>query len=319
MKKYSRINEKERCLIEAGIKTRKSIREIGRMIGRPAKTVSAEIKRHGGKIGYYAVKADFCAREGKLHRRGRSKIEDDGELKKYVIEKIIEGWSPDVIAATWNAQKKKTTITRETIYVWIYKYKQDLICFLPRKKKKRGGIKTRKNKGKIKDRTSIHVRSDEINKRERLGDYEFDTVYQKGYQSQNFVTAVERKSRMVTIKKNNSKHADNTIELVLEIQKKAIIPMKTATFDNGLEFARHMLLNIPTYFCDPGCPYQKGAIENVNGIIRRHIDYRLNPDLISQEMLDAVAHKINSTPRKILGYLTPYQAAEKYKNMEKTL
>lgn len=48
MKKHSKLSEKERCLIEAGIKTRKSIREIGRMIGRPAKTVSnanSRIKR----------------------------------------------------------------------------------------------------------------------------------------------------------------------------------------------------------------------------------------------------------------------------------
>ena len=318
MEKYSKLSEKERCLIEAGIKVRKSIREIGRMIGRPAKTVSLEIKRHGGKIGYYAAKAQFCAEKAKGHRKGCSKIEEHTELKNYIIASVKEGWSPDVIAAKWEEQNKEIKITRETIYAWIYNYNQELIQFLGRKKKKRGGIKSRKNKGKIKDRTSIHVRSDDINNRERLGDYEFDTVYQKGYQSQNFVTAVERKSRLITIKKNESKHADNTIKLLLEIQKEVIIPIKTATFDNGLEFARHKMLNIQTYFCDPGCPYQKGAIENVNGIIRRHIDYRMNPDLITQEMLNAVAHKINSTPRKILGYLTPYQAAEKYKNMEKT-
>jgi len=61
MKKYSKLSKKKRCLIESGIKSRKSLREIGRMIDRPAKKVSAEIKRHGGKIGYYAAKAQFCA------------------------------------------------------------------------------------------------------------------------------------------------------------------------------------------------------------------------------------------------------------------
>ena len=319
MKKHIKLSEKERCLIEAGIKTRKSLREIGKWIDRPAKTVWAEIKGNGGKIGYYAVKAQFCSEKAKGHRKGSSKIEEDEALRSYIIEKMKESWSPDVIAATWNEKDKDIKITRETIYVWIYKHKQDLILYLGRKKKKRGGVKSRKNKGKIKDRLSIHARSDDINNRERLGDYEFDTAYQKGYQSQNFVTAVERKTRLMNIKKNESKHADGTINILLRMQKEAIIPMKTATFDNGLEFARHKMLNIPTYFCDPGSPYQKGAIENINGIIRRHIDYRLNPDLITQKMLDAVAHKINSIPRKILGYLTPYQAAEKYKKMEKTL
>ena len=72
MNKYTRLTHKDRCLIEYGIRSRKSIRGIGLLIGRPAKTVSEEIKRNGGLIGYYAKQAHYD--RNKSNRTGYSKV-----------------------------------------------------------------------------------------------------------------------------------------------------------------------------------------------------------------------------------------------------
>ena len=85
----------------------------------------------------------------------------------------------------------------------------------------------------------------------------------------------------------------------------------TMTFDNGSEFTNHSDLSIDTYFCDPGSPWQKGSIENVNGILRRYIDYRMDANLVTQDMLDSVANAINNKPRKVLKFLTPNEQFEK--------
>ena len=51
--------------------------------------------------------------------------------------------------------------------------------------------------------------------------------------------------------------------------------IKTITTDNGLEFAAHEMisksLGVPVYFAGPYSSWQKGAIENANGLIRQYI------------------------------------------------
>ena len=83
--------------------------------------------------------------------------------------------------------------------------------------------------------------------------------------------------------------------------------MLSCTFDNGTEFSAHYELKKPTYFCDPHSPWQKGSVENMNGLLRKYIPFSLDPKLITQEYLDYVAYLINTTPRKILGFSTPME------------
>lgn len=302
MKHYTRLSKQERCLIEIGIRSRKSMRAVALMIGRPPKTVSLEIHRNGGYLGYYSAKAHYD--QTKSNRKGYSKIDANPELAQYIHSKIIEGWSPEIIAGKWNKENPALKISHETIYVWIYNQDNELYLNLPRKKKKRG-LKPQRNKSKIPNRVSIHQRPKNINNRSEIGHYEADLVFQQGNKSQNILSIVERKSRMILLRKNQSKHSDIVIGGLKDIQSKAEYHMNTITFDNGFEFSNHSELGIDTYFCDPGSPWQKGAIENVNGILRRYIDYRIDANEIDQAMLNSVAEKINNKPRKILGFLTP--------------
>jgi IS30 family transposase len=305
MNYYSRITKQERCLIEMGIRAGNSRRSIAVKIGRPTKTVSEEIQRNGGYLRYYAAKAHY--ERTKSNRIGYSKIDSNPLLAKYIRRKLIEKWSPEVIAGRWKKENVGSKITHESIYRWIYKQNDDLYLSLPRKKKKRG-LKPQRNKLKIPNRTSIHQRPVNINDRSEVGHYESDLVFQQGNKSQNILSIVERKSRMIMLKKNQSKHSEVVIGALKDIKSKSEYAIKTVTFDNGSEFANHSDLGIDTYFCDPGSPWQKGGIENVNGIVRQYIDYRIDANDINQQMLDSVANMINNKPRKILGFLTPNEA-----------
>lgn len=86
---------------------------------------------------------------------------------------------------------------------------------------------------------------------------------------------------------------------------------QSITFDNGSEFTNHEILNkkyaVKTYFCDAHSPWQKGGVENANGIIRRFIPKGYKNKEPSAEEVQKIIKHINNTPRKSLGYKTPHE------------
>ena len=108
---------------------------------------------------------------------------------------------------------------------------------------------------------------------------------------------------MVFLGKNVSKKSELVIA---KIRQKIGDVAHTLTLDNGTEFALHHTLDLPTYFCAPGAPWQKGSVENMNGLLRRYIPFSTPPETITQEMLDQIACMYNMRPRKILNFLTPF-------------
>ena len=87
---------------------------------------------------------------------------------------------------------------------------------------------------------------------------------------------------------------------------------KSVTFDNDTAFARHGLLrsmrNMTTWFCDAYASWQKGGIENANGRLRRYLPRDTDLDRVSDEEIQDIVLNANLTPRKCLGYRTPFQA-----------
>jgi IS30 family transposase len=90
---------------------------------------------------------------------------------------------------------------------------------------------------------------------------------------------------------------------------------RTITYDNGLENALHELSNdelgTTSYFCKPYHSWEKGSIENRNGILRRYFPKKHNWALTTQKKLDKVLNKINSTPMKCLGFKSPSEVFAK--------
>jgi IS30 family transposase len=303
---YTQLKEVERVRIFDCLRQGMSIRSTADRIGRDKSTVSRELKRNSDHIGYLYPKDAQKQTDIKKARHG-TKIDRNNELKKYVLEKLNERWSPVIIAGRWTVKNPQKSISAEAIYQFVYHPKnkaQELWKLLPRKKRRRGVIRKQRSTGGILHRVSIHQRPTEIGTREQFGHYEADLMFNKGSQSENILTLVERKSRMVTFVKHESKQSEPIIESIK--QKIGAIAL-TCTFDNGKEFALHHTLGIPTFFCDPGSPWQKGSVENMNGIGREFCPFPMDPKSITQEYLDQATDTLNNRPRKILNFLTPYE------------
>ena len=309
MGQYTQLQELERVRIYEGLKQGWSLSMIAQGIGRDKSTVSREIRRNSDHIGYLYPRD---AQKMTVDRKARhgSKIERNSNLREYVMKMLRLDWSPSLIAGCWNKEHPDQTICTEAIYQYIYKPKHkklELWKLLNKRKKKRGLIRKTRSKEKIQNRVSIHSRPEAINARQEFGHYEGDLFFNKGSMSANVLVAQERVSRRVVLIKQDSKQSTPTISAL----KKAIgSHAKSCTFDNGLEFAEHLVLAILTFFCDAYSPWQKGSVENVIKLVREHIPFDTNPDDVTQELLNNVADKLNNRPRKILGFLTPNEVFE---------
>ena len=123
----------------------------------------------------------------------------------------------------------------------------------------------------------------------------------------------ERKSRFTIIARLKSKNARDTAKVIMEIFRQLDPALRRSiTFDNGTEFARHSLLKeamgMATWFCDAYASWQKGAVENMNGRLRRDLPRRLDIDKMNDEDFADINLMHNLTPRKCLGFKTPAQA-----------
>lgn len=313
MDKYIQLSYQERRYIYIGKCEGKSAGRIAKDLGRDKTTITRELKRNGDHIGYlYAGEAQKRTEQRK--NRNVSKIGKDPDLRAYIIAKLVERWSPKAIAGRWRLEHPGHTLCAETIYQWIYSKegKSLNLCKLLIRRHKKRGFKRRIVASSIKSRESIHRRPEEINKRKKFGDWEFDLAFNKGSQSKNVCTGIERVTRTTIIISNSNKCTGTVISNMIKEITKTKLPVNSITFDNGTEFTDHerlLALGIQTYFCDPGSPWQKGSIENLNGVMRRQLPFNMPADKITESKVQEVVRKLNDMPRAILGFKTPNEVA----------
>lgn len=308
-KGYKHVSRFERDEIYRLLKGGKSQEEIAKILGRSPSAISREINRNSDEnLGYLPDTADKKARRRRQPTGG--KINNNKQLRDYICDSLAMGWSPEQISGRMKQEKQPFYCCHETIYQFIYSpaaKENSLFQHLCKAKSRRGRKFARKaRKTPIPNRISINKRPREVDKRKQIGHWEGDLVI---YQKQNIISLVERKSRYSMIIKNQSKHKDSTMKNLKS--KFGLLPeklRKSVTFDNGGEFAAHEQLReigCDTYFCDPYASWQKGAVENMNGRIRRFLPKSTNLDQYSDKDIDNIQWIINNTPRKILGYKTP--------------
>jgi IS30 family transposase len=297
----------------------KSLRCIAGLLERSPATISRELKRNSKASkkwsgGYDPQRAQQLML--RRHARGRAhKLERQPELRKQVLQRLAQGWSPEQIAGRMAQGPGSDRISHESIYRYIYwrswSFKETLHRWLPRQKYRRGKRlpNGRWSTASMVDRVSIHDRPAVVESRTRSGDWEADLMsFSKP--GQFLLVVQERRSRRALLLRQKARTAqsvaDNLSALVEAMPARACQSM---TFDNGPEFSKHYLLGrrfgIQTWFCDTHSPWQKGGIENAIGRLRRQLPRTTDLDALPAHRLTLCLQRYNDTPRKCLGFKTP--------------
>lgn len=304
MQSYTHFTLTERENLRIMLNEGKSIRQIASTLGRNPSSVSRELSRNKTKNGYNA----WYSTSMYIYRRKKSKknkrFEVDKELINFVKDCLFKYWSPEIITAKWKQAHANAKLSHCTIYRAL---KQKLLPGYSAETylRRRNRLKFKKgNNQTIRPEHVIADRPAQANKRERIGDWEGDTVYgKKGY----LVTCVDRKSRFLVAAIAKNKTASTVNEAIL----KALYAKRvnTLTLDRGSEFAGfkqfQKILETTVYFADPHSPWQRGSNENINGLLRFFFPRGTDFCTISQDILDYIVELINTRPRKCLGWLSP--------------
>lgn len=315
MKKAKDLSCTER--LEIGILLEKgySKRSIARVLDRGHNTISYEIKENSVKGKYDPLKAHAKAHLRKRMRKSQwSKIEEDLVLKRFIIEKLKQGWNPDEIAGYMKKHPRQCPVyvSKTAIYEWLRTARGERYCkYLYSKRKYVKKRKTKHKKVLIPNRVGIEQRSVGIINRSRFGHWEDDAIV-SGKQGKGCLSvSSERKSKLVKITKCNTMSPKEHIKA----HRKIVLECKvlSKTYDNGIENIYHEELHslgVKTYFCDAYSSWQKGGVENVNKIIRRYIPKGTNISKVPEEYIQFVEDRINKKPRKILGYRSALEVAQ---------
>src|SRR5436309_1920271 len=159
--------------------------------------------------------------------------------------------------------------------------------------------------------TSIHERPNTVAARTEAGHWEGDLIICR--RTRPVLVLHERKSRVTLAARLIGKTAAETISVMLAVFGRIAPTLrKSITFDNDTAFAQHSLLRtmraMTTWFCDAYASWQKGGVENANGRLRRWLPRQIDIDQVSDEEIQDIVITANLTPRKCLGFKTPFQA-----------
>ena len=310
MKKYEQLKYEERVAIRYGLYKKMSIREISRMLGRSPSTISREIKRGITVNGtYFADSTERQIRQRKLNDKRKRKM-DNPIIYDYVACRLRNKQSPAIIQKDIE-RDIGLKIGKDAIYEYIYRFKYDeWFKYLTRKKK----YNYKKNKGKkkmiIKNKINISERPEVANQRLEFGHFEADTIFSCSGSKSALLVLVDRLTRKTHIKKLERKTASLTSSsIVVALSEYNILHIHSITYDNGCEFAGHedvnKVLQCKSYFCNAYHSWEKGMVENINGLIRRFLPKGTNFDNITDEQIKKIENWINNRSMKILGWKSP--------------
>ena len=311
MRHYTQLTELQRYQIAALRKEGLSQKAIALNIGVDPSTICRELRRNKGLRGYRPAQAHRKTME--RHHKKPKAIRLGSEQIGYIREKLQEEWSPEQISHTMgNAGISR--VSHETIYRYLEKDRKEggtLYTHLRHKRRKyRKRYGSTDRRGQIRNRVSIDERPKIVEKRERIGDFEIDTVIGKNHQ-QALVTIVDRCSKLTLIKKVTHKRADLVRSAAVELLLPIAEWVHTITGDNGKEFAEHEKLaeaiGADVYFAHPYASWERGTNENTNGLIRQYFPKGTRFEEITDEQIRIVQEKLNHRPRKTLGFKTPHE------------
>jgi IS30 family transposase len=289
------------ALREAGL----SLRVIGKRMHRSASTICRELKRNRCPAGYSPDPAHTRARQRRHQASKRPRIDPSHWPR---IEALLrEDHSPEQIAGATGLA------SHERIYQHIaadHRRGGSLHTLLRQSKPRRGRRCRPDRRGQIKHRRDISERPPVVEERSRIGDWELDTMV-KANGGQVLVTLTERRSRLHLIRRVSQRTAEAVSRAIIGTLAPIQHLVHTLTADNGKEFAEHEIIAIACkadfYFAEPYASWQRGSNENGNGLVRYYLPKGTDFATVSDERLQEIERRINSRPRKTLGWRTPYE------------
>jgi len=301
MHTYRRVNYQDRCQILAFLQAKVGAREIAERLGFDKSTIYREISRNSIEKSYEAKKAEYLARK-RFKKCSRAQL-ITGDTEGLILSYLFCDFSPEQISSRLKLENLYCP-SHQTIYRYIHRHYRDLRPYL-RRYNRRGASRVRMRIHKAEQKTLIDYRPEAANKRERIGDWERDSMY--AAHGKRILVCVDRKSRLLKLarfKEASVKAVNNLTSELLHSTKK---PVHSITNDNGPEFRYPTGLVAPVFYCHPRKPQQRGTVENAIGLLRQYIKRKTNLDEITDEDLSAIENAINFRPRKCLDYKTPYE------------
>ena len=311
---YSHLSLVERERLFGLLKQGKSLRNIGKELGRSHTSLAREIKRNS-KYGRAYIPCRAQARYERVTVRQRRK----GPLKNpgvylYVREHLRRGWSPQTIAGRLYLEVPGESITGETIYRYIYqtaKRRKQFVKYLTHAHTKRRRLTGRsvQKAPRIPFAILIDHRPTKINTRESLGHWETDLMESRRDCPVALCVSTERVTRYVRITKIHNKTAgekNRSVHTSLAPLPDRLV--RSVTIDNGSENTGCFDWGLPVYRCNPYHSWEKGTVENTIGRIRRYIPKGTDLDRYSPADIQRLEDMMNNTPRKCLNYLTPKES-----------
>ncbi len=318
-KSYTHMSAEERETLSLGQAQGFSLRAMARVLGRAPSTVSREHARNARDHPYQACTAQrLAAARARQPRRPRKLL--DPWLWQYVRTHLGQGCSPEQIAGRLRRaypDDMRKHLSTETIYAALYvlprgALRQELLTALRQARKaRRPRSRGTDRRGQLPNITPIADRPAEVASRTVPGHWEGDLI--KGARNGSAVgTLVERTTRLVLLARMGGADAASAYQGFTKKLRHVPAPLrKTLTYDRGKEMAEHerlaQRLAIQVFFADPHSPWQRGTNENTNGLLRQYLPKGTDLSGYTQRDLNAIAHRLNTRPRKCLHFATPLE------------
>jgi IS30 family transposase len=313
MKHYQHVSNEERFYIHQAVRDGKRNVDSARALGRHASTIRREKRRNmWPRAHLYTYDwARYFHRQRQRRANTRKHRTLTRRIEAFIVALLKCYLSPEQISA-YLKRHHGSTRSHETIYRFIYTTNQtwgSLRRYLRHAgKKRRKGYGSGARASHLPNRTPIQDRPPIVEHKQRIGDWECDTLVGRDRTSA-LVTVVERKSLFTLCAPVSQKTAESVQQAIIQLLTPIAHKVKTLTFDNGTEFIQHEkiaeALKARTYFATPYASWERGINENTNGLLRPFLPTRTNFRTVTPAQIQQALALLNSRPRKTRHYHTP--------------
>lgn len=308
---YTHLTREERYQIHALREQGVSIAAIARQLARHRSTIERELRRNASEHRY---EPDQAHTRAKARLSGPVNARTIADEVWVVAERYLRsGLSPEQVSGRLRLEKRPG-ISKESLYLRAYADKAaggDLAAHLRCQKSRRKRYGSgQERRGSLKNCVRIDQRPKVVDKRNRIADWEGDTVIGRGHKGV-LVTLVERKSRYTLAAPLPRRTSEQVSQAMIDLLRPHKARCKTITLDNGKEFADHQFvgkcLKAKVYFAHPYCSWERGLNENHNGLLRQYFPKTMSLAGVTQMQVDDAVYAMNHRPRKCLGWRTPHE------------